>query len=1369
MEISQSIPFCRFWMATLLASSVLHSAGATAVAQIVPDDTLGAESSVVTSINSQVDQVDGGAVRGGNLFHSFEDFNIDEGRTANFINPEGIVDILSRVTGDNPSNLFGTLGVLGEANLFFLNPNGIIFGANSSLDIRGSFSASTAEEISFVDGSSFSAVDPQTNGLLSVEVPIGLQYGEAPVGDIASAGNLAVEEGETIALLGHRVEQSGQLTAPSGNIHVLGDYVEFLDQARINASGTYGGGTVLVGGAFQGSEDVYSALRTFIGTDVVIDASALETGNGGTVIIWADEIAEFRGEITGRGGEVSGDGGFVETSGKEQLIFRGDVDVGAAAGRGGTLLLDPETIIIANGSGAANDGELEDQGIRASDGGNSTFTISEAALENIGGDVSILLQANGDIIIQDLTNDGRLGFKERLGEPGSGNITFEADADGVNGGSLIMEDRANDSIVTGARDISITGSSLSLGRIDSSTQGTAVEPGTNGSISLTATAENIETRLLDASIRASSGGGNNSSGTVTLSANSGSIIIDEAEPEEGNSIAAESILIDALGDVIIEGELNARNDISDRAGRVFVGENLQPSSVEVSLISARNRSTGSGGEIRVRTLGTFSAINSTNGFVGLSTQGGSGGGDIFISADGGITVTDVITSDGIRSGNGGDITLISGNGLIDTGSAQIDASGASGGNVRFDARGDIFPSSITSYGRTGAGGSITLESAGSIVGNRAEIASITGGISNGGAVTLDAQTIELNGSRVASWTVGGRAGDTTITSDTSVTLNDSSIGSFTGSTSTLGRAGDVTVVASNGDVNVTYIRGELPSSTPTAQLLLNSIDDIPAGAGIASITGGIGNSRGSGDTGEVRISARNLVVDGTTVVPRGRRAGIATLALGNSTGNANGITVDATDSITLLGSDPNAFSPNAEDINDSASNAFAAAFETASQLNSIRVGLTTVTLGEGDAGNVSLDTERLSIRNGAAITTGNSPTVFDPSVTAIVGNGGSITIENAELVELDGKATLATATFGAGSANDITIDSEQLILRNGAVLAADTFDTGEAGDIALNVNQLTVESGSRIGSATAGNAEGGNITIGNQEAPLNSVELGGFSASDPTVRSGIFTDSLGGTNDASNITIYTRDLNMNNRSVIRATARGTTQGGDININLSSGGWLQMRNDGNPDFPTEIATSATENARGGDITINATDSIVNAVLSENSDIVADADRGEGGTVRIVDARLPPVVFREYNGVRTPESDLTAVSASGINGIVDVTADDQQEPPPSQPDIPEVEQVCPLSQAATSRDAERSTFTNIGHGGLPPNPNDTLSTPSIQVPWITLDESSDTQDADNSSSTISEAQGWERLPSGDFLLTSQASASAPVCLLSTSREG
>src|SRR4028119_177592 len=201
----------------LLLSGYLCLFPSGAIAHIIPDNTLGPESSrtVPDTINNlPSDRIDGGATRGSSLFHSLREFNIGEGRGAYFRNPSGITNIFTRVTGANQSNILGTLGVLGNANLFLINPKGIVFGPNARLDVRGSFLAATADSIVFNNGVEFSSTNPQGAPLLTVNIPVGLRFRENP-GAIVNASSvteviggttlpvgLAVPPGQTLALVG---------------------------------------------------------------------------------------------------------------------------------------------------------------------------------------------------------------------------------------------------------------------------------------------------------------------------------------------------------------------------------------------------------------------------------------------------------------------------------------------------------------------------------------------------------------------------------------------------------------------------------------------------------------------------------------------------------------------------------------------------------------------------------------------------------------------------------------------------------------------------------------------------------------------------------------------------------------------------------------------------------------------------------------------------------------------------------------------------------------------------------------------------------------------------------------------------------------
>ncbi|MFQ6759600.1 MAG: filamentous hemagglutinin N-terminal domain-containing protein [Deltaproteobacteria bacterium] len=174
-------------------------------------------------------------------------------------------------------------------------------------------------------------------------------------------------QGGVITLLGDRqggqVNVSGTLDASGrnigetgGTVKVLGDHVALLDSARLDVSGASGGGTALVGGNFQGKGPEPNATSTFFAPGAQLNGDALTNGNGGKVILWADDTMRAFGSISARGGAQSGDGGFVEVSGKQSLGFAAVVDTSAPYGRTGSLLLDPAyAIISSNPDGTVGD------------------------------------------------------------------------------------------------------------------------------------------------------------------------------------------------------------------------------------------------------------------------------------------------------------------------------------------------------------------------------------------------------------------------------------------------------------------------------------------------------------------------------------------------------------------------------------------------------------------------------------------------------------------------------------------------------------------------------------------------------------------------------------------------------------------------------------------------------------------------------------------------------------------------------------------------------------------------------------------------------------------------------------------------------
>ena len=202
-----------------------------AIGQVTPDGTL--PTTIAQPTTNQF-VIDGGTRSGNNLFHSFSQFSIPTGGSAIFNNATDVQNIFSRVTGGTTSNIDGAIRANGTANLFLLNPNGILFGANAQLNIGGSFIGTTAQAIKFANGTEFSAAIPNPS-LLTMSVPIGLQMGQTP-GNITVQGTghqmtgglfapldrtqnpigLQVNPGKTLALIGGNVDLAGGVLAANG-------------------------------------------------------------------------------------------------------------------------------------------------------------------------------------------------------------------------------------------------------------------------------------------------------------------------------------------------------------------------------------------------------------------------------------------------------------------------------------------------------------------------------------------------------------------------------------------------------------------------------------------------------------------------------------------------------------------------------------------------------------------------------------------------------------------------------------------------------------------------------------------------------------------------------------------------------------------------------------------------------------------------------------------------------------------------------------------------------------------------------------------------------------------------------------------------
>jgi filamentous hemagglutinin family protein len=752
----------------VMGGALIASFGDCAFAQLVPDTTLGNETSTVTRVRPRVDQINGGATRGANLFHSFQEFNVGEGRSVYFTNPAGIENILTRVTGANPSNILGTLGVTGgNANLFLINPNGIIFGSNASLDVGGSFTATTANAVGLGNTGLFSASEPATSNLLTVRPSalffntvagaiVNQSQAQSLSGQTNSLGGpvgLQVPTGQTLALMGGDVAiEEGNLTAAGGRIElgsVAGVGEVSLSQIgnrwlfgydKIDAFGNIRlEGEAVVDASGEGGGDVQiQGAQLEMTQGSVIYANTRGSGDGGEILVRTSETVAVRD-----GSQIaafvfgSGTGGDL-TIATGRLLVRDGAQVGtgtSGTGNGGTLSVtasDTVELIGTSADGRAGSG-LYAVTVDEGDAGDLTIVTGRLLVRDgaqiaastfgtgEGGTLSITTFDAVEVIGTSADGQGRSSLTAQTeGEGDAGDLTIAT-------GRLLVHDGARVSAstfstgeggtlsVTASNSVELIGESAD-GQYPSGLYTVTVTDGEGDAGDLTITTGRLLVR--DGALVSASTFSTGAGGTLSVTASDSIEVIGES----ANGQYASGLFVQT------EGEGDA-SDLTIATGRLLVRDG--------ALVSAGTLGTGNGGTLSVTASDAVELIGtSADGQVssGLyaQTEGEGDAGNLTIAT------RRLLMRDGAQVGAG---TLSTGNGgtLSVTASDAIEVIGRS-------ADGQAISGLFTQTQGEGDAGNLTMATARLLVRDGAVVSARTLGTGKGGTLSVTASdAVELIG------------------------------------------------------------------------------------------------------------------------------------------------------------------------------------------------------------------------------------------------------------------------------------------------------------------------------------------------------------------------------------------------------------------------------------------------------------------------------------------------------------------------------------------------------------------------------------------------------------------------------------------------
>jgi large exoprotein involved in heme utilization and adhesion len=800
----------------------------------------------------------------------------------------------------------------------------------------------------------------------------------------------------------------------------------------------------------------------------------------------------------------------------------------------------------------------------------------------------------------------------------------------------------------------------------------------------------------------------------------------------------------------------------------LIGKSADSEFVSGVFVSSQPNSTGDAGNLRIK---THSLLVKDRAEVGASTFGAGKGGSLTVDAQ---NVQLIGRGSGLFAasrpeaiGDAGNLTIKTHSLLVKDG-AEVNASTfgvGTGGSLTVDAQDvqligtDSGLLAVSGRNSTGNAGNLTIKTHSLLIKDGAEVSASTFGAGKGGSLTVDAQDVQLIGRGSGLFASSQPnatkdAGNLTIKTHSLLLLDGAQILTATFSR---GKGGSLTVDAQDVQLITGSVIGSSSqrNSTGDAGNLTIKTHSLLVKEGAAVITGTLSTGKG----GSLTVDAQDvqLIGTGSTLVAASQR---------NSTGDAGNLAIKTHSLLVKDGAEVftgtfgagkgGSLTVDAQDVQLIGRGGLFAS----SQPNST-----------GDAGNLTIKTHSLLVKDGAEVFTG----------TFGVGKGGSLTVDASELLEVVSispndalSSTISTSTNGSGNAGNLIINTPNLKIQNGGYIStattasgrggdltvnatdaveivanpadtdgadglfASTNGSGNAGNLTLNTRRLTVRNGGLVSTATGegSTGSGGNLFINARDAvELTGISKGNGLSSSLSVRSR-------GQGKAGNLTVNSPRISVNDRGAINAESFAV-DGGNITLNTDL---LLLQRGGTISATAGIDRGA---GNGGNITINANNGFIIAVPEENSDIIANAFQGNGGNIQINSQGIFGLSSRSQ---QTEKSDITASSELGIAGTIALIAPDNSALQNSLSELSQnpIDTNALIANSCIVRTgSSEGTFTITGSGGLPYKPGDASisSYPTGDVQQVISNTSTSWKKGD----PIVEPTGVYRLGNGKLVMS------------------